>query len=226
MSLKLYYDLLSQPSRALYIYLQVCKIPFEKCPVALRKGEHLSEEFKKDISRFQKVPVIKDGGFTLAESIAILRYLSREKQFSNEWYPKDSKLQAQVDEYLEWQHNNIRTFGTLYFRTKWIQPLLTGEPPNAKKVATYEKHLAECLSSMEELFLKDKPFIAGDKATAADIWAACEIEQPRITGFDPVAGRPVLSKWLNTVRKTFSPYYEEAHLILNKLVAKANAETK
>lgn len=38
MTLKLYYDLMSQPSRALYIFLQVAKIPFESCPVALRNG--------------------------------------------------------------------------------------------------------------------------------------------------------------------------------------------
>lgn len=35
---RLYYDLMSQPSRALYIFLHLAKIPFEGVPVALRKG--------------------------------------------------------------------------------------------------------------------------------------------------------------------------------------------
>lgn len=37
-------------------------------------GEHLTEEFKTNINRFQKVPCIIDDGFKLAESIAVLRY--------------------------------------------------------------------------------------------------------------------------------------------------------
>lgn len=37
--IKFYYDLMSQPARALYIFLKITNIPFEQCPVALRKGK-------------------------------------------------------------------------------------------------------------------------------------------------------------------------------------------
>lgn len=37
--IKFYYDLLSQPSRALYIFLKLTKIPVDEHPVALRKGK-------------------------------------------------------------------------------------------------------------------------------------------------------------------------------------------
>lgn len=40
MALKYYYDLMSQPSRAIYIFLKANKINFEAKPVALRKGRH------------------------------------------------------------------------------------------------------------------------------------------------------------------------------------------
>lgn len=93
--IKFYYDLMSQPSRALYILFKLNKVPFEDNPVALRNGEfsevnsvsnvrvisnstppkigaHLTPEFK-DINRFQRVPCIVEDGFKLAESIAILR---------------------------------------------------------------------------------------------------------------------------------------------------------
>lgn len=36
-SIKFYYDLLSQPSRALWLALKISKTPIEFCPVALRK---------------------------------------------------------------------------------------------------------------------------------------------------------------------------------------------
>lgn len=71
---KLYVDLLSQPCRALYILFKITKLPHQLCEVALAKGEHLTEEFKTTVSRFQKVPcIVANNGFKLAESIAILR---------------------------------------------------------------------------------------------------------------------------------------------------------
>ena len=39
MALKYYYDLMSQPSRAVYMFLRLNNIPYEDKPVALRKGE-------------------------------------------------------------------------------------------------------------------------------------------------------------------------------------------
>lgn len=37
--IKFYFDFLSQPSRAIYIFLKTAKIPFEPVPVALRNGK-------------------------------------------------------------------------------------------------------------------------------------------------------------------------------------------
>lgn len=46
MSLALYYDLMSQPSRALYILLKTIKCNFEPRPVNLRKGKFCVFYFK------------------------------------------------------------------------------------------------------------------------------------------------------------------------------------
>lgn len=43
--LKYYFDFMSQPSRALYIFFKKAKIPFEPVPVALRNGEYICENF-------------------------------------------------------------------------------------------------------------------------------------------------------------------------------------
>ena len=43
--LKFYYDLMSQPSRALFIFLKVNDIPFDDKPVALRNGKGLPFSF-------------------------------------------------------------------------------------------------------------------------------------------------------------------------------------
>lgn len=71
--MKFYYDLMSQPSRALYIFFKLNQVPIEFVPVALRKGEHLNDDFKA-INRFQKVPcIVDDDGWKLAETVAIFR---------------------------------------------------------------------------------------------------------------------------------------------------------
>lgn len=36
--IKFYYDLMSQPSRAIYMFLRLAKIPFDDNQIALRKG--------------------------------------------------------------------------------------------------------------------------------------------------------------------------------------------
>lgn len=41
MVLKYYFDLLSQPSRAVFILLKLNNIPFEPHPVALKEGTYL-----------------------------------------------------------------------------------------------------------------------------------------------------------------------------------------
>lgn len=71
--MKFYYDLMSQPSRALYIFFKLNKVPVTYVSVALRKAEHLSDEFK-NINRFQKVPcIVDDDGWKLSETVAIFR---------------------------------------------------------------------------------------------------------------------------------------------------------
>lgn len=110
----------------------------ENCKFFWYKGEHFEEAFGK-INPLRKVPVIDDNGYKLTErfdridyvflkvfpsliimtsSVAILRYLARTRKIDDHWYSADVKLQAKVDEYLEWQHLNTRLFCAMYFRHK------------------------------------------------------------------------------------------------------------
>ena len=66
MPLKYYFDLMSQPSRAVYMFLKMTSIPFQAKEIALRKLEHMTDDYAK-INPFQKVPAIDDDGFCLTE---------------------------------------------------------------------------------------------------------------------------------------------------------------
>ncbi|GIY51188.1 glutathione S-transferase theta-1 [Caerostris extrusa] len=144
MSLRLYYDLMSQPCRAMVIFMKMNNIPFESRLVALRKGEHFTPEFTK-LNPFQKVPVLEHNDFVLTESIAMIRYLAREYPIQDKWYPKDSKAQAKVDEYLEWQHLNTRLFGSMIFRQRVIVPMLQQKPVDDVKLEFYKNGFLKVL---------------------------------------------------------------------------------
>ncbi|CAM4564269.1 unnamed protein product [Lepidochelys kempii] len=55
-----------------------------------RGGQQHSDGFGK-VNVLRKVPALKDGDFTLAESPAILAYLSQKYKTPDHWYPLDMK---------------------------------------------------------------------------------------------------------------------------------------
>ncbi|XP_012056723.1 PREDICTED: glutathione S-transferase theta-1-like [Atta cephalotes] len=218
MTLKLYYDLLSQPSRAIYILLKTWNIPFEKKIVNLKNLEQYTPEFER-INPYKKVPVIEHDGFNLSESVGIMRYICREFKVDDHWYPSESKKQAKVDEYLEWQHLNTRLHCAAYFLAKFLNPLMQGKPPKPEKIAELESRMSNCLDIIENVWLKDKPFLTGNMISVADIFCACELEQPRMAGYDLKKGRPRLTAWMEKVVMETNPHYQEAHKFLNQIVA-------
>ncbi|XP_050087219.1 glutathione S-transferase theta-1-like [Anopheles aquasalis] len=225
-SLKLYYDLMSQPSRVLWILLEKSKIPYERKLVNLGKGEHLTEQFK-EINRFQKVPCIVDSQLKLAESVAIVRYLAREYELPEHWYPTDSRRQARIDEYLEWQHHNTRATCAAYFQYVWLRPRMMGSTVDPKRADQYRSQMDSCLDFIEQEFLgHGSPYIVGDQISIADLVAACEIEQPRMAGYDPCAGRPNLTQWMERVKSATNPYYEQAHKLVYKIAAASEPKPK
>ncbi|KAK7015115.1 Glutathione S-transferase theta-1 [Halocaridina rubra] len=212
--MKLYYDLMSQPSRAVYIFMKTTKIPFEDCKVDLRNGEHFADEYA-EINPFRLVPVIDDGGFKLTESVAILRYLSRKYNVADHWYPKDLKVQARVDEYLEWQHLNTRINCAMYFQHKFLRPKMFGTKVNEKQVEQFFNRMETTLEQFETIWLKNnKPFLCGDQISIADVLAACELEQPSMAGYDVYEGRPLLAAWYKRVKDILNPHYNEGHKVV------------
>lgn len=220
MSLKFYTNMLSQPCRAVALFLKINGIPHDTKFVDMAKGEHVSEEYEK-LTPFKRVPIIDDNGFILRESVGILRYLCRERNVPDHWYPKDSKQQARVDEYLEWQHLDTRAHCAMFFQIKFLIPMLTGTPADEEKVKKIFKRMITTLDLIENVWLKDKPYLTGDKISIADLFGACEIEQPRMAGYDPRKEFPRIAAWLERVRNDLNPHYDEVHKALNKIASKS-----
>jgi glutathione S-transferase len=147
--------------------------------------------------------------------------MQSQPHIADNWYPKDPKTRALVDEYLEQQHNAVRYPCAMYFQTKWLIPTFSGKKPNEKKVEYYEKLMKKSLDSLENVWLEsaDKNFLATSEISFADILAACELEQPRVAGYDVFNGRPKLTKWHERVKEQTNPLYDEALADLNDIIS-------
>lgn len=136
MSLKIFADLMSQPSRAIVMFCRAAKVPHEFKELRIKNGDFKTPEMAK-INPFEKVsheistkicifnfllffqsPCAEHNGVPLVESMAILRYITNVFDVDSHWYPKDPLAQQKVEEYLHWQHTNTRLQCAMYFQVK------------------------------------------------------------------------------------------------------------
>ncbi|XP_030623693.1 glutathione S-transferase theta-1a [Chanos chanos] len=214
MPLELFLDLHSQPCRSVFIFAKAANIPFEYKAVVLASGEQYGDEFAK-ISIVRKVPVMRDGDFILTESTAILMYMVRKFGTPDHWYPADLQKRARVDEYLAWQHSNMRAHGSKVFWFRGVLPMVTGEPVPKEKMDSALEDLNMTLKLFEEKFLQNNPYIIGEQISLADLVAIVEIMQPVGTGLDVFEGRPALSAWRDRVKKAVGEaLFDEAHKVI------------
>ncbi|XP_023416614.1 glutathione S-transferase theta-1 isoform X3 [Cavia porcellus] len=174
MGLELYLDLLSQPCRAIYIFAKKNGIPFQLRTVELLKGQHLSDAFAQ-VNPLKKVPALKDGDFTLSESVAILLYLFHKYKVPDYWYPQDLQARARVDEYLAWQHTALRRNCLRALWHKVMLPVVMGEQISSELLAATLAELDVTLQVLEDKFLQDKAFLVGPQISLADLVAITEL---------------------------------------------------
>ncbi|XP_067406372.1 glutathione S-transferase theta-1-like [Emydura macquarii macquarii] len=214
MGLELYLDLLSPPCRSVYIFAKKNNIPFMFKQMEVLKGQQYSDGFGK-VNVLRKVPALKDGGFTLAESPAILAYLSQKYKTLDHWFPLDMKKRARVDEYLSWQHSSIRPNGFKIFWLKVVFPLFMDQAAPEDKLQEALEALAISLKQLEEKFLQDKPFLVGNKISLADLVAVMELMQLIAIGYNIFEDIPKLAEWQSRVEKAVGKeLFQEAHKVI------------
>ncbi|XP_068127659.1 glutathione S-transferase theta-1-like [Hyperolius riggenbachi] len=210
-ALTLYLDLISQPCRAVYIFAKANKIPFNNHEMHLFKGDTQSEAYGK-VNPFRFVPALKDGDFTMTESTAMLLYMANKFKTPDHWYPCDLQKRARIDEYLAWQHTNTRPQSAKLFWIEFMTPYLLGHKPKPEHLDAALAEFNTTMTTLEEYFIKDKPFIAGDKISIADLMAITEIMQPAAVRADVFGNRPKLAAWKKRVEEAIgAKLFKEAH---------------
>eukprot|EP01006_Ploeotia_vitrea_P026582 TRINITY_DN59552_c0_g2_i1.p1 TRINITY_DN59552_c0_g2~~TRINITY_DN59552_c0_g2_i1.p1 ORF type:complete len:238 (-),score=20.98 TRINITY_DN59552_c0_g2_i1:217-897(-) len=184
---------ISQPCRAIMWALTAKGISYDfKMVMPGGRGAKLEVDYKT-LNPTGQIPTITDGDFVLRESNAILTYLA-DKYGWEDWYPKDLKTRAKIDEYLHWHHNTPRGLSLAAAR-----PLLVpGGTSDPKRDA---KMVKKALTQLEGMLSKGK-YLIGNSVTLADIACYCEVDQLLPEYFDLVdmSPYPNVLRWARDMR--------------------------
>ena len=107
MSIHLYWNLASQPSRSIKALLLAGGVEHEESHLDIMKGEHKTPEYMK-IHPNGQIPCITVDGEAMTESAAILRYLAQKFPDCNKFYDGTLEQKQKIDQMLDYSATSFR----------------------------------------------------------------------------------------------------------------------
>jgi glutathione S-transferase len=212
MALELYWASGSCNSWRVHLALEIKKVPYEAHLLTISKKEHKTPEYLA-INPRGKVPAIRDGSFTLSESVAILLYLERR-------FPEPALFGANAEQTGQIMRRVLDLI--FYFEPaldRVAVPIYRGQvDADAVKAAARDLHREVALL---ESALTATPFLAGRSISAADCTAfpfvqqmlrasGKEVAKPLELGFLPLETTyPALAAWVKRIEAL--PGYERTY---------------
>lgn len=146
--------------------------------------------------------------------------LSQVFNCEEQWYPKDLKKRAYIDEYLHWHHSNIRIGLGNFLYNKYIGPKYYGTKFSQEIDDACLIKREKALNYLDKVL--EKSFVGKtDKPSIADLSCYCEFSQMKIVNYD-------FRQWGNIVRRMEEMEklhgVEMAHKVFYKLLPLASAK--
>lgn len=157
--IKLYRNPKSGHCHRVELMLALLKLPYETIDLDMANGAHKAPEYLK-ISPFGLVPAIDDGGYTLADSNAIIVYLVQTYAKGSNWMPEDPKTAAEVQRWLTVAADNVYSGPCAARLVKVFGAPLDHGAAVAK---------AHALFKVMEAHLDGSDWLAADTPTIADV---------------------------------------------------------
>ncbi|RYH18247.1 glutathione S-transferase family protein [archaeon] len=200
---------LSQPTRSVLMLCRENNIAHTLVNVDALKGDTKMPEFRQK-NPMGMVPYLDDDGFGLAESAAILQYISEKHQL-HQWYPADLQACARVNQWLHWHHSNTRNSTTkLLLASFW-----SSKDPKAQeeKLARGRKLVAKSLATLEHTFSTNPSmrFLANTQSPSiADLLVIPELDQQSERAFNLVDFNPYphVMRYMRDVSEAVKSYEE------------------
>lgn len=139
-------------------------LPFERIDVGGSFGKTDTREYR-GMNPTGLVPTLQEDGFTLWESNVILRYLCNAHAPDSPLWPREAKVQANVDRWMDAQQTVLnRPMGVVFWGLVRI-------PADKRDPAAIQQGVADTAKAygLIEPLLAQHPFIAGETFTLADI---------------------------------------------------------
>ena len=157
--------------RKVVLAAQLAGVPFERLEAG---GAHGVVGTPAYLARNPNalVPLLEDDGFDLWESNVIVRYLCA-RYAPGRLYPDDLRQRFDAERWMDWQQTKLNGAG----REAFIQLVRT--PPERRNPAAVAQSIAmtALLHGLLDEHFAQRPFMAGDRLTMADIPIACEMHR-------------------------------------------------
>jgi glutathione S-transferase len=187
--IKVYSSSISGHSHRVRLFLSLLGLPFETVEIDLAAGAHRTPEFLR-LNAFGQVPVIEDGETVLADSNAILVYLNeRYAEDPARWYPRDPVGAARVQRWLSVAAGQLASGPSVARVIVLFKQTRDASDPIARTHALF---------GVMESELGQRPFLAGESATLADIANFTYVSHAP-EGNVSLDGYPQVREWLARV---------------------------
>lgn len=163
-----------------------------------------------EASPFKKMPALRDGDFTLADSSAIIHYL--EAKFPEPvMIPAEPELRGKTIWFDEFADTVLFACGAKIFFNRIVAPRFMGRPGDEEAAAAAEiNDLPPILDYLEKVVPDDGGYLVGDSVTLADIAIAGPFANlrhtktnidaaryPRTVAYvERILARPSLAHWV------------------------------
>lgn len=142
-----------------------------------------------EASPFRKMPALRDGDYTLADSSAIIHYLEARNP-EPALIPVDPQLRGKTIWFEEFADTILVACGAKIFFNRIIGPRFFGKPCDEEAVRSAEiKELPPILDYLEKIVPDEGGYLVGDRLTLADIAVASPFANFRHTNTNVDPGR-------------------------------------
>jgi len=163
-----------------------------------------------DASPFRRMPALRDGDFTLADSSAIIHYLEA-KVPSPSLIPSDAQARGRTIWFEEFADTILVSCGAKIFFNLIVAPRFLGRPGDEEAARQAELNdLPPILDYLEKTVPGGDGYLVGDSVTLADIAVACTFANfrhtktkvcperyPRTVAYvDRMLARPSFAPWI------------------------------
>lgn len=190
--MKLYMHPFSQHCRRVLMLCHELDLKVDCIVVALDRGEHKTEDFVR-LGRTGLIPVLVDGDFRLAESHAIMKYLSAVSG-DRAFYPADARARAHIEMWLDWNHTRLNP----PVQTIAIQQLIMKDKADQSIVATAHGQAREAIESLDRA-LRSRESI-GSATTLADFSIASTLALYELVG-GSASPYSSVSAWFEEIKR-------------------------